>query len=188
MSLSETQNLLVRLYTDADLRRRFLADAETIGRENNLTEQEIAEIARLLPAELNSFAETLFRKRLGAVEKTLSLTRKALGRKFELCFREFDREFHSASDRKHIALSIAFARFLESKTLEPAWAIDAARFESAQLEFYGLSRKFVVRSFDQDIRLVIEGIYRGNLSLDFERRKTRAVWLRIGKQARHFVW
>jgi len=53
MSLLDTQNFLARIYTDESLRREFLAAPEKIGRENNLSEREIAELAEVFPDELN---------------------------------------------------------------------------------------------------------------------------------------
>ena len=49
MSLQKQQNLLAKLYTDAEFRRAFLSEPEKIGAENDLSEREIAEIAGIMP-------------------------------------------------------------------------------------------------------------------------------------------
>ena len=58
MSLLEVQNFTARIYTDENLRRKFLAAPEQTGRENNLSEKEIAELAAVFPEELNFFADS----------------------------------------------------------------------------------------------------------------------------------
>jgi hypothetical protein len=47
----------------------FARDPEKIGLENNLPAREIAELAGIMPEELNFFAESLFWKRLREVKK-----------------------------------------------------------------------------------------------------------------------
>jgi hypothetical protein len=49
MSLLDAQNFLARIYTDENLRREFLSAPEQTGRENNLSEKEIAELAAFSP-------------------------------------------------------------------------------------------------------------------------------------------
>ncbi len=89
MSLHDAQNFLARIYTNENLRREFLSAPEKTGRENNLSEKEIAEFAAIFPAELSFFAESLVYKRLRAVEKLLPLTARALAGDYEKHFREF---------------------------------------------------------------------------------------------------
>lgn len=179
------QSLLARLYTDADLRERFLAEPDKIGRENSLNEKEIEQIAEVLPEELRFFAESLFHKRLHEVEKLLPLTQSGLGEKFAAYFREFSNQFVPNSIKKHLEDAIAFADFLEHQRLEPLWLSDLVRFERARLEFNNLGKRFIFRRFQYDIREISR---KGAEAQSFKPRRTFAVWLKIGKNKRHFVW
>lgn len=182
MSLLAVQNFLARIYTDENLRREFSAAPEQIGKQNDLTESEIAELIAILPDEIDVFADSLFYKRLREVEKLLPLTKKILGVDFEKRFREFSKSFTPESVKKHLEDAIRFAEFLGERELN--WKSDAAKFETAKLEFYALGKTFVFRRFDYDVKEILRQIHES--PTDFERRKTFTVWLRIGK--REFVF
>ncbi|MDQ3749399.1 MAG: hypothetical protein M3367_10375 [Acidobacteriota bacterium] len=184
MSLLGVQNFLARLYTDENLRREFLSAPEQTGRENNLTEKEIAELSAILPAELNLFADSLRWKRLREVEKLLPLTKRALAEDFEIYFREFASGFLPATVKKHLEDAIQFAEFLQGK--EKNWKKNLAKYEQAKLEFNNCGKNFIFKVFDYDIK----EIFRKGVGAqgEFKRKKTFAVWLRIGKLARQFIW
>ncbi|HSK73647.1 MAG TPA: hypothetical protein VK892_18260 [Pyrinomonadaceae bacterium] len=186
MSLLEQQNFLARLYTDENLRKRFLSAPEKIGKENNLDEKEIAELAAVLPEELNFFADSLFWKRLREVEKMLPLTRKFFAENFESYFREFSQSYQPNSVKKHLEDAIEFVNFINKREKEDVWIKDLARFEQAKLEFNACGKNFVFRVFDFDVK----GIHRTDAeaqSFKLKKKKTLAVWLRIGKKVKHFV-
>ena len=186
MSLLDAQNFLARIYTDENLRREFLSAPEQTGRENNLSEKEIAELAAVFPAELNFFAESLVHKRLRAVEKLLPLTAKSLRGNFENCFREFANQYTPESIKKHLEDALQFAEFLQSKKIEPFWVADVAKYERAKLEFNVYQKRFIFKIFGYDIK----EISRNNAAPQgkFLRKKTFAAWFRFGKQTRHYIW
>lgn len=184
MSLLDVQNFLARIYTDENLRREFLSAPEQTGRENNLTEEEIAELSAILPAELNLFADSLRWKRLREVEKLLPLTKQALAEEFEIYFREFAGGFLPTTVKKHLQDAIQFAKFLQSK--EKNWKKDLAKYERAKLEFNNCGRNFIFKVFDYDIKEIFRAGVRAQR--EFKRKKTFAVWLRIGRLARQFIW
>ena len=174
MSLQEQQNLLARLYTDAEFRRAFLSEPEKIGAENDLTAGEIREIAAIMPEELDFFADSLFWKRLREVEKFLPLTRKILGEDFAGHFREFSRKYNPQTIKKHFEDALEFTRFLRLLDLS-APAGSAVKYEQAKLLFFGLEKRLVICRLEYDHRKEIP-----------EKRKLIAVWLRIGKRVRNF--
>jgi len=182
MSLLDVQNFTARIYTDENLRREFSAAPDDIGKQNNLTETEIGELVGILPDEINRFAESLFWKRLREVEKLLPLTKRITGADFEIYFREFANGFTPESIKKHLEDAIRFAEFLRER--ETSWKSDAARFEAAKLEFYALGKSLVFKRFDYNVKEISRRIHES--PVDFERRKTLAVWMRIGK--REFVF
>jgi hypothetical protein len=185
MSLLNVQNFLARLYTDENLRREFARAPKEIGTANELNAEEIAELAEILPAELDFFADSLRWKRSREVEKLLPFTKKALAVEFENYFREFAAQFTPVSIKKHLEDAIHFTDFLQNGNLTPVWIKDVARFEQAKLEFYGYGKSFVIKKFDYDVK---------ELSLDKSeplkelRRKRIVVWLRFGRQTRFYTW
>lgn len=186
MSLLEQQNFLARLYTDEILRKRFLSAPEKIGKENNLDEKEIADLAAVLPEELNFFADSLFWKRLREVEKMLPLTRKVLAERFEKYFREFSQNYQPNSVKKHLEDAIEFVNHISGLEIEDIWVKDLARFEQAKLEFNGFGKNFVFRVFDFDIKKIHRRDAEAQ-NFELKRKKTFAIWLRIGKKVKHFV-
>lgn len=180
MSLLNVQNFLVQIYTNENLRREFFLAPEKTGRENNLSETEIAELTEILPDELNLFADSLFYKRLREVEKLLPLSRQVLAGNFEKYFREFSVSFQPETIKKHLEDALHFAGFLQSKKLEIVWAKDLAKFEQAKLEFYGLNKRFVFRIFDFNVKENFDG--EQPMLKQLTRKKTVGVWLRIGKR------
>ncbi len=185
MSLLDQQNLLAKLYTDENFRREFLSEPEKIGRENFLNEKEISDIKEILPGEINAFADSLFYKRLREAERLLPLTRKILEDSFENYFREFSSVFNPKSVKKHLEDAFEFSAFLQKKDFETLWINDLAKFEQAKLEFSGFGKNFVVKSFDFDIRGIF--LIKNETKIELKKRKTFAVWLRIGKKIKHFI-
>jgi len=169
MSLLEAQNFLARIYTDENLRREFLSAPEKIGRANNLTETEINELAEVFPEELNSFAESLFYKRLREVEKFLPLTKYLLKQDFEKYFRLFADSYLPSTVKKHLEDAVEFCNYLQKNNRISDVAKNTAKFEQARLEFFGNEKRLVVKIFDYDINTR-------------QKRKHLAVWLRIGKR------
>lgn len=191
MSLAETQKLLARLYTDADLREQFLAEPFRVGKEHNLNEIEIRQISEVLPAEIRFFAESLFFKRLREVEKLLPLSRKILDKDFEKHFRDFSAGFQPSAIKKHLEDALQFAEFLRQKTTEPIWLKDLIAFEAARLEFGLIGKMFVVRRFKFDIREILREISGSEeKTKNFPARRTLAIWFRFSRNGkpRHFIF
>lgn len=184
MSLLEQQNFLARIYTDENLRREFLSAPERIGSQHDLNETEIAELAAVFPEELNSFADSLVYKRLREVEKLLPLSREVFGEDFEKYFREYANQFTPESIKKHLEDAIGFSKLLEKK--ETAWKKDVVKFERYRLKFYGCEERLIFIIFDYDIREFFSEA--AKTQKDYKKRKTFAIWLKIGNKSRQFVW
>lgn len=184
MSLEQQQNLLAKLYTDADFRRAFLSSPAKIGAENDLSEAEIREIAEIMPEELNFFAESLFWKRLRETEKLLPLTKKVLGEDFANLFREFSAKFNPQSIKKHFEDAREFCRFLRRQKISEL-AKNVAKFEASKLEFFGAERRLTVCRLDYDVRNFITADPVQPIEIPAKKKKI-AVWLRLGKRIKHF--
>ncbi len=183
MSLRQQQDLLARLYTDAEFRRAFLSEPAKIGAENDLSETEIAEIAGIMPEELNYFADSLFRKRLHEAEKFLPLTQAVLQDDFTEFFREFAQNFNPQIVNKHFEDALGFCDFLQKKQSAQGLAKDAAKFERAKMVFSSRMKNLCIEKFDFDIREIQKSLAenRSISQAEFPGRKTFAIWLRIGK-------
>ncbi len=175
MSLLEQQNFLARLYTDENLRRCFLSEPRRIGKENNLSEQEIAEIAEIVPVELNFFADSLFWKRLREAEKFLPQTKEVLQEIFSNLFREFSQNYNPQSVKKHLEDAYNFCEFLQKKLELPEQTKSIVKFERSKLEFFGYGKRFVFCRFYKD-------------SPEPESRKSFAVWFRFNGKNHHFTF
>lgn len=184
MSLLEQQNLLAKLYTDEEFRRKFESEPEKIGRENNLNENEIADIKEILPDEINAFADSLFYKRLREVERFLPLTRKVLEKDFENNFREFSSNYNPKSVKKHLEDAIEFAKFLREKDWQIVWLNDLIKLEQSRLEFSGFGKNLMVNVYDFDLRNI--SFQNLDSNSEFSRRKTVEIRIKLGKNIKHY--
>ena len=186
MSLLEQQNFLAKLYTDEKVRRKFIAEPKKIGNKNKLDKNEIEEISKILPDEIEAFAESLFHKRLREVERLLPLLSKELGESFEKLFRKFAQNFTPLTVKKHLEDAIEFAKFLQTKNSTPNWLKDFAKFEQAKLEFGGLGKSFIIKKFNFDLRQIERN--KANKMKELTKRRTFAVWLKVGNYHNHFIF
>ncbi len=188
MSLKEQQNFLARLYTDERLRRKFLAAPEKAGAAADLSPAEIAELARVMPEELDFFAESLYFKRLREAEKFLPLARAALGERFAGHFREFAARYNPQSTKKHLEDALEFSARLAAQNLRPVWARDAVRYEHARLTFRSGARRFIFLPLRFDVARMLSDLHaERKLANEYGVRKSFAAWLRIGGRERHFI-
>ncbi len=99
----------------------------------------------ILPDEIETFAESLFYKRLSEVENLLPHTREILTGKFEANFSDFAGTFVPISVKKHLEDAIQFCGYFLENVSISAEAKDSIRLEQAKLEFYGCGKNFVIR-------------------------------------------
>lgn len=174
MALIEQQNFLARIFTDESLRLSFWENPDQIGAENGLTTEEIIEFKQIIADDLNFFANSLFHKRLHEVEKILPLTKRALDTEFTKLFRDFSNNFQPNSIKKHLEDAIEFCKNLQFQQITPSYIKDTAKFEQTRLEFFSQEKKFSICLLRHDV---------------FSNKKKIgcAIWLRIGKNIRHFI-
>jgi hypothetical protein len=134
MGLAEAQRLLARLSTDASLRARFATDPAGVASEFGLSPAEAASFAEVPTGQLDEFARSLVRKRLGAVESLLPLTLRGFGpSRFASRFARHARTYIPTGIKKHRDDAVAFAVFLAGEASDPPWLADLARLEAAAL-------------------------------------------------------
>ncbi|MDA0836229.1 MAG: hypothetical protein O3B01_00435 [Planctomycetota bacterium] len=136
MGLAETQKALVRLYTDTKFREQFFAEPAVVGCSLGLDEEEALGLASANRDQVEFFADSLRRKRLGAVRSLLPITRKAMGIRFGDLFMKFSEAFVPCGIKKHEADAVAFTRFLNEAGIdwEIPWIPALAAYEADWLE------------------------------------------------------
>lgn len=189
MSLQKQQDFLARLFTDEGLRQNFFSEPDKIGADNGLSESETADLQAVLPEELGFFADSLFWKRLHEVEKLLPLTKKGLQEDFAKLFREFSQTFNPQTVKKHFEDACEFSKFLQNQSLKPLWAKDLVKYEFSRLIFNADTKKFAFAKFDHDIREIIREISQDNskTQVQFPKKTTFAIWLKVGNKRKQFV-
>ncbi|MDI1240501.1 MAG: hypothetical protein PSX80_01105 [bacterium] len=139
MSLQKQQDILARIYTDAEFRGRFLSDPE-LAAAAGLSRTDAIQLASAAADEVRWFADSLTNKRLREVAKMLPLTHLDIGaRAFEEEFRQFAVDFSPTSVKKHLEDSLAFADLLIRREID-ASVKSLIHFESRRLRHTSLDR------------------------------------------------
>lgn len=164
------QPILAQLYTNAELRSRFFANPQTVGAQLGLNSTQIEQLSQLSAPEINLFATSLKRKRLGEVRELLPMTAKALNKDFSKLFWQYAETHNPQGIKKHLYDAIAFATYIEKiDNLEPKWILDLVRYEKTWLEAAEPNKRLIVRRFQYAID--------GNLQV--LKQPFLAVWFRL---------
>jgi hypothetical protein len=138
MSLIDLQQALARIYTNSKLRDDFLTNPDVVGNSLGLNCLEIQQLSQLSSQQVNLFASSLKRKRLGEIRKLLPLTNKILGKEFDRLFFSFAETYLPSGSKKHLFDSIAFSKFLlqhlTTNHLQPLYLSDILRYETIRLK------------------------------------------------------
>jgi hypothetical protein len=178
MPLKETQILLARLFTDADLRRAFAEDPVAIARRFGLNEKEAREFARVDQAALARFAQSLLSKRALDARKALPLTARVLGDEFERRF--FEAVSGPPAPARYRADAAALARRLAALAEgegAPAWIGDLARYELAFVAASHPGAVCLFRRFRYPVARIASTLLLGGTP-DAAPRTSVGVWLR----------
>jgi hypothetical protein len=180
MGLIETQALLARIFTDATARRVFFEDPHLAALGFGLSEKEAETIAALDRREVEAFSRSLLGKRALDARKALPLTAKVLGG-------DFDRLVIQAiegppSPQRHRADAAALVELLTSRTMEPPWISDLARYELAFVAAARPGAFFLMRRFAWPIDHIARQLLAG-AHVEASPRRRIALWLR-GPQGR----
>lgn len=181
MNLSLVQSALARLYTDTELRQRFLADPQATGRELALSPEEAGWLASIAAEQVEFFARSLVSKRARVVAKLLSGTARTLGHDFTRLFEEYAVRPMPGGHRED---ACDFADWLARRPLAHPWLGDLARLEAAWLKMWRPGLKVLVVPFRHHADLVARGVRRGELP-DRVGGPMLGIWVRLpGLEAR----
>jgi hypothetical protein len=176
MGLAQTQQVLAQLYTNTELRNRFFANPQSVGRDLGLSEADIQQLSQLSSQQVNMFANSLKWKRLGEVRELLPRTARVLGKKFNDLFWQYAETHIPQGIKKHREDAIAFANFIQKQDLEPVWVSDLVRYEKTWLLVYDSHYCFQVCWFCYPIDKL------GTTS-DIHRQLTLGIWWRLKKRS-----
>lgn len=183
MGLARLQDFLAELYTSPDLRKRFFAEPLATCESCGLTADEATALSGVSQVQVEFFARSLRRKRVGEVVKLLPATRRVVGDQFAGLFYRFADRSVPTGVHKHREDALAFCSYLEdlarSEGLEPKWARDVARYEASWLKALSGRCHLSVKTFRY-------AVPRGVVAHPVEPRRSRtfALWWRWDRRGR----
>ncbi len=178
----EVQEFLAQIYTNSALRKRFFTHPESVGKELNLSDLEIQELSQLSEKEVNLFAISLQRKRLGEVRDLLPLTNQVLGSNFKKLFKEYVETYLPQGIRKHQDDAIAFAAFMEKSSLTEDWILDVIKYEKFRIKVNNPEEKLIINWYNYDINTLIHSLIKGEKEPLLKRKKTLNLWCKISEK------
>jgi hypothetical protein len=188
MGLAEVQGALARLYIDPKLRERFFAEPVVVGNELGLGSEESLSLSRIPRRQVEQFAESLRRKRRVQVGRVVPIAAKAIGgSRFAELFERYAAESAPRGSKADLDDAIGFVKALRrwADQVEPAWAVDLARYELAWRQAMRAGRAPVVRTF----RFPVARLAIGRQPEPVTHRATLALWWRPTRRGavRHIV-
>lgn len=184
--MAEIENILERLASDEELRRRFVEDPFALGRELGLSAAGSRQLKREAAARFDSFAQTAHDRRLVELGKLFPLTHRVLGGRFVAHFRRFAAQHGDGGIANLFGDAFDFAGFLEERLREErvatGWVLDLLRYEKTRLKAADPARRFVVAYFRHDISRLVRSVARREEPSVAARRPTFAVWWRPRKR------
>lgn len=172
------QPILAQLYTNAELRSRFFTNPELVGAELGLNTTQIQQLSLLSATEVNLFASSLKRKRLGEVRELLPMSAKALDKEFSRLFWQYAETYLPQGIKKHLLDAIAFATYIEKvDNIEPDWILDLVKYEKSWLEAAEPNRRLIIRRFRYAIN-------RRDGNFQLFAQPSLSIWLRLLPQGK----
>ncbi|HWS52802.1 MAG TPA: hypothetical protein VN228_01635, partial [Pyrinomonadaceae bacterium] len=136
--MAEIENILARLASDDELRRRFVDDPFALGRELGLSAVESRQLKREAASRFDSFAATERERRFVEIGKLFPLTRRVLGGRFAAHFRRFAAQHADGGIERMFDDALDFADYLDARLREervgPGWVLDLLRYEKTRLK------------------------------------------------------
>lgn len=179
--LSRTQQILARLYTDRTWRERFFTNPQAVSKEFDFNEQ----LTQISAQQVNLFASSLQRKRLGQIRVLLPLTQQILGQKFSQLFGRYAPSYQPQGIKKHHHDALHFCEFIAkiaaSETIEPVWAVDIVRYEQAWLQTTEPNFHFTYCYFNYAIEPLITSLQQQVTAPTVKLKPTVAIWLRLSQ-------
>lgn len=178
MGLAEVQKTLAQLYTNRDLREKFLASPKTLAEDLGLNPKDLEQLTQLSTFHLREFSESLHYKRMGEVRDLLPFTSKSLKTKFSELFLKFADSYLPSGVKKHRDDAIAFAEFISKKPDCLDWCKEIANYESIRLKLAESSKIVVFRLFHFSLKKIFFQLLQAQEPA-IEKKLTLAIWVRL---------
>jgi hypothetical protein len=182
MSLINLQQALARIYTNSKLRDDFLTNPDVVGNSLGLNCQEIQQLSQLSSQQVNLFASSLKRKRLGEIRKLLPLTNKVLGKEFDRLFFSFAETYLPTGSKKHLLDSIAFSEFLPqhliTNHLQPLYLLDVLHYEAIRLKMFQGRRLIIGDRFNYHPESLVNNLHSESPSV-LDTQPVFGIWFKL---------
>lgn len=182
MSLADSQRLLARLYTDAELRRRFFAAPEDVGGEWGLAADEAKTLASSRE-QVETFARALEKKHLRQVRQLLPHTAALLGGEMGALYSAYaasERALRPPSGFGKIPEdALRFAAFVERRKAD-SLVRAVARFEAAWVRARVPGFRFAIRVFPFRMGEILRRLDKGE-DIHTVKRPSLHLWWRTGR-------
>ena len=166
----------------------FFADLQRMGTTLGLTEKETETLSRLSTRQVNYFARSLKRKRLGEVKKFLTRSYSVLGERFDRLFFRYADTYVPQGIKKHRDDALMFAEFLEDasclEATDPPWALDVVRYEAGWVKAWDPRYQWVIRRIRYSISVLARSAMLGEKDREPPMQPTIALWFRIPRRGR----
>jgi len=187
MGLAEVQGVLARLSIDAALRERFFANPAAVGPELGLATEEALGLAQIPRRQVEQFADSLRHKRRDQVRRVVPLAARALGREFPALFERYADASPPRGSKADLDDAAGFVKAIRrwSDQLEPAWAVDLARYELA----WRLASRAGWMPLMRVFRFPVARLAKSRERKQVTPRPTIAFWWRLSRRGtvRHIV-
>ncbi|MBL8193723.1 MAG: hypothetical protein JNM06_08055 [Blastocatellia bacterium] len=178
MGLAEVQKTLAQLYTDRDLREKFLASPKAVATDLGLNSKDLEQLTQLSTFHLREFSESLHYKRMGEVRDLLPFTSKSLKAKFAKFFLKFADGYLPSGVKKHRDDAIAFAEFISKKSDSVDWCKEIAIYEATRLKLAESSKIIIFRLFHFPLKAIFSQLLQSKEPV-LEKKLTLAIWIRL---------
>jgi hypothetical protein len=159
MGLAEIQGILARLYVDSKLRDRFFSEPAAVGAELGLDAAEAQQLACLSRPQVEQFAASLRSKRRDQVCRVVPTAARAMGPRFASLFEQYAAGSPPRGSKADLDDAAGFVDALRrlAEPLEPAWAVDLARYELAWRQAARAGWLPIVRAFRYPVTRLVPG-------------------------------
>ena len=159
MALVHVQSMLARIYTDKELRQKFLLNPFDVATEYNLEDSEIEQVIDLSKDQVESFSVSLIYKRLGEVRKKLPFTARLLGKKFSKIFFQYAQSSTPSGIKKHLEDTFLFATYIKRMAVQEKiapWVVEVLQYEINGIRAVVSTVSVSLMIFHYDIRELID--------------------------------
>jgi hypothetical protein len=162
MNAAESQQILSRLYTDAEYRNAFLLDKDGFYVAYQIKDPEtVAFLNAIKPGQLEFFTKGLYSKKYHEVLRIISGTACLLKPKIGALFNEFSKTPATYGLHKHHEETLAFITFIRKNGSLTAALKDMLKFEEIRILNFLRPQPWSVSAFSYDLPEFLGALHDG---------------------------